>query len=210
MNKKFVSVLVASFVATSLFSTSVLASTPLNAPKDISQSSERIIELGKDEFSARVLKSMSDISPYISVDSNKQYHLDPSAEKVVGKEIYEHYLLGVNKLNIVNQLTPAAVNNDKIINYAYSNSYWWGVAVTYDDAETKRMVYALQQTAAVGTFLAGVAAFIPVAHLGSIVALAETLGATWLANSMSYHNNGRGVTMNIHWLMVPYIEITSN
>lgn len=34
--------------------------------------------------------------------------------------------------------------------------------------------------------------------------------ANQIANDLDFHENGRGVTLNNHWLPVPYYEVTSN
>ncbi|WP_018884032.1 hypothetical protein [Paenibacillus massiliensis] len=171
---------------------------------------ENTIILGQDEFSKKILNSVEIMTPYITQGSDNLYHLDPDAQKVVDQEVYNHFANGVQTLNsaISNQVSAGA---DQVISpMVYSNPYWWGVAVTFDDAETKRMVYSLQQTATVGALLAAVAAFIPYAQYGALVAAIEAAGATMIANSMSYRNNGRGVTLNLHWAPAVYYEVTSN
>jgi hypothetical protein len=215
--KKSWSVLVCSVLAVSLFASPVLVSTaPVSPSQPLSQEminvAERTINLGNDEFSSRVLDAVKDLTPYITVDESGIYHIDSAAEKVVAPDIYNHYLKGVEALNglSLSGTAPTTPVSPIITPFVFSNSYWWGVAITFNDAETKSMVYSLQQTATVATLLAGISAFIPVAWLGSVVALIEGTGATMIANSMSYHNAGKGVTLNIHWLPVPYFESTTN
>ncbi|WP_240479698.1 hypothetical protein [Paenibacillus wynnii] len=212
MNKKKIwSGVVSGFLAVSLFASPVLASTgPVTEIQEINVA-DRTLPLGQDEFSARVLSSVIDMTPYITVDALGVYHIDSAAKDVVALDIYNQYLKGVEALNNLSvNGSVATTSKGEMSTLVFSNSYWWGVAITFNNTETKNMVYSLQQTASVATLLAGIAAFIPVAWLGSVVALIEATGATMIANSMSYHNEGKGVTLNIHWLPVPYFESTTN
>ncbi|MEC0184598.1 hypothetical protein P4H61_24280 [Paenibacillus peoriae] len=163
----------------------------------------------QDEFSKEILNSVEVMAPYVTKGSDNLYHLDPAAQEVVDKEVYDHFATGVQNLNSATN-SQLSTSGSQISPYVYSNPYWWGVAITFDDAETKRMIYSLQQTAAVGALLAAIAAYIPYAQLGAIVALLESTGAMMIANSMSYRNAGRGVTLNLHWAPAVYYEVTPN
>jgi hypothetical protein len=121
---------------------------------------------------------------------------------------FMHFELGVEKIN--QSRIDSKTQQPEVSTNSYSNSYWWGVAITYSDTETKQMIFALLQTAAVGALIASIAAFVPAAQVGAIVAAIEAAGALMIANSMSYHNQGNGVTLNLHWLPFVYYEVTPN
>ncbi|GMX62718.1 hypothetical protein Elgi_25250 [Paenibacillus elgii] len=195
------------------------------APTAKNQNAEsRLISIGKDEVSAKVLKAVPEMNNYISLGADNLYHIDPAAQEVVDAQTYSLFELGVSRLNtelIKNpQLLENAANNSNVVRQfsptgdigtnAYSNSYWWGVAVTFDDGETKHQIYTLQQTGTVAALLAALLAFIPAAQAGAITAAIISAGALMIANSMSYWNQGRGVTLNLHWLPFVYYEVTSN
>ncbi|MDR9855252.1 hypothetical protein RJP21_16675 [Paenibacillus sp. VCA1] len=188
---------------------------------------QRTIVLGKDEFSSKILNSIEAMTPYVSKGQDNLYHIDPAAQNIVDQDVYEHFATGVQNLNValngdvsksgsslnLNAVLNSEVsgsNSSVITPYVFSNTYWWGVAITFDNEETIRMVYSLNQTAQVAVILAAIAAFIPSGQLGAVVAAIEGAGATMIANSMSYHNNGKGVTLNIHWLPITYFEVTTN
>lgn len=190
------------------------ASGPKPAQGELSQ--RHTVEIGKDEFSKKVIDSIPTMNNYISIKEDK-FVLDPAAKNVAEPKIYEHFKTGVDQLNIAINEGFLIVENGQIrananqfSTNAFSNTYWWGVAITFDDAETKVHAQALRQSGAVGGLLGGIAAFIPAGWLAAITGLLYNAGATMIANDFEYKNNGRGVTLNLHWLPVPYYEVTTN
>lgn len=193
-------------------SASAVTSSPsIELPQGDFSVNKRVLTLGKDELSKKVFDSVEAISPYINKGSDNLYHLDPAAKEVVGDEVYNQFVIGVNNLNAAINGEVTSNSGQIVTPNAFSNSYWWGVAITFDNAETKRFAESLQTTSSVGSFLAAIAIFIPVARVGALVAELESIGANYLANQFFSKNAGKGVTLNIHWAPVPlYTTVTTN
>ncbi|WP_374015993.1 hypothetical protein ABU162_16680 [Paenibacillus thiaminolyticus] len=180
---------------------------------ELSQSQRHI---GKDEFSKEVFESIANMDNYISIKEDK-FVLDPAAKNSVEPKIYEHFKNGVDQLNIAINEGFIIVENGQIrananqfTTNAFSNTYWWGVAITFDDSETKVHAHAMRQSGAVAGLLGGIAAFIPAGWLAALSGLLYNAGANMVANDFDAKNNGKGVTLNLHWLPVPYYEVTTN
>lgn len=202
MKKKIITSFLCSALVVSALSGGAFAS-PSRSDQISSQFSHQIV-IGQDEISKKMIGALEDISPFISVGEDNLYHIDPAAKEVVSLDVYNQYAKGVSNLNVAlqsNATSPniGTFNSSKISPYAFANDYWWGIAITFNNQETKDFIYACEQTAQIAAVAALLAAFIPVLQLTSVVAALESIGLTMVANSMSYHNNGKGVTLNLHW-----------
>lgn len=190
------------------------ASEPKPAQEELSQG--QTIEIGKDEFSTKVLNAIPTMNNYISITEDK-FVIDPAAKNVVEPKIYEHFKIGVEKLNNAIHDGSIIVENGQVrvptsefsTNWS-SNAYWWGVAFTFSDSETKTHIYAMRQAGSVAGLLGGIAAFIPTGWLAAVTGLLINAGSSMISNDFERKNNGRGVTLNLHWLPVPYYEVTTN
>ncbi|WP_419890094.1 hypothetical protein [Paenibacillus xylanexedens] len=217
MNKKvkMLSALLCSALAiTSLapvaFASTATPSPSIELPKGEFTFNKKTLVLGEDEFSAKILNSVEAMTPYINKGSDNLYHINPAAQEVVEQDVYNHFATGVQNLNAAINSQVSASGNQVVTPFVFSNSYWWGVAITFNNQETKDMIFSLQQTSSVGAMLAAIAVFIPGGQLGAVVAAIEAAGANMIANSMSHNNAGRGVTLNLHWLPFVYYEVTTN
>ncbi|MCM3338026.1 hypothetical protein M3650_05085 [Paenibacillus sp. MER TA 81-3] len=91
-----------------------------------------------------------------------------------------------------------------------SNAYWWGVAITFSDSETKVHAHAMRQSGNTAALLAAITAFIPGGWLASVTGAFWGRAGNSIANDFDYKNRGNGITLNIHWLPVIYYEVTTN
>ncbi|WP_204787521.1 hypothetical protein [Paenibacillus oryzisoli] len=189
----------------------------------------QVVSVDKQDLE-KVAASITKMNSYVSFGQDGYMHINSQALSVIDQETYNLYANGVEKINaeILNgqaviqdgkiialnniqgttQFSKGTIDDEMHTNYTYGNSYWWGWAFTFDDADTKSFIYALQQTAALGAAAAGIAALIPGGQVTSVIALIESLGAMMIANSMSYHNEGNGVTLNLHWAL--YYTVNAN
>ncbi|MDK8193948.1 hypothetical protein QP794_28090 [Paenibacillus sp. UMB7766-LJ446] len=192
------------------FASSATPSPSIELPKGEFNLNKKTIVLGEDEFSKKVLNSIESMTPYINKGSDNLYHIDPAAQGIVEQDVYNHFATGVQNLNAAVNSEVSTSNGQVVTPFTFANSYWWGVAITFNNQETNDMIYALQQTAQVAVLLAAIAGFIPGGQIGAVVALIEGAGFSMIANSMSHNNAGKGVTLNLHWLPITYYEVTTN
>lgn len=190
----------------------------------VGQTSSDYILIGNDQHSKEIFKNSALISPYVTFGSDNLLHISLEARSVVDEDVFSSYQLGVNRINqAINEGCIQIKNGELVLNESekhsrykrsYSNTYWWGVAVTFNDEETKEQIYSLQQSGQLVTLLAAIVASLP-GGPASTAAAAVVAGAfvavtsSMVANSMSNHNKGNGVTLNIHWAPA-YYEVTSN
>ncbi|EJW17797.1 hypothetical protein M5X00_27210 [Paenibacillus alvei] len=214
MKKKWIVSLLSVSMAFSMFAPMALAASVPEQQAE-SQKQGHMLQIGKDEFSKKVLNAISVMDRYITV-SKDQFVIDPAAKNVVGADIYEHYKKGIDSLNAeVRQGTIVIQNgqvsvSERYSTNAFSNTYWWGVAITFSDSETKAHALAMRQSGNTTSFLAAIAAFIPGGWLAAVTGAAWGWAANSIANDFDYYNRGNGATLNIHWLPVIYYEVTSN
>ncbi|MBB6024823.1 hypothetical protein HNR77_005969 [Paenibacillus sp. JGP012] len=197
-------------VAFASSATPTTTSPTIELPRGEFTINKKTLVIGEDEFSAKIMNSIETMTPYINKGSDNLYHIDPAAQEVVEQDVYNHFAQGVQNLNTALNNQVSSHGSQVVTPFVFSNSYWWGVAITFNNQETKDMIYSLQQTANVGAILAAIAVFIPGGQLGAVVAAIESAGANMIANSMSHNNAGRGVTLNLHWLPFVYYEVTTN
>ncbi|MCW3796097.1 hypothetical protein OM416_31390 [Paenibacillus sp. LS1] len=217
MNKKvkmLSAVLCSALAITSLapvaFASAATPSPVIELPTGEFTLNKKTLVIGEDEFSAKIMNSIEAMTPYINKGSDNLYHIDPAAQEIVEQEVYNHFATGVQKLNAALNSQVSASGSQVVTPFTFSNSYWWGVAITFNNQETNNMIYSLQQTAQVAVLLAAIAGFIPGGQIGAAVALIEGAGFSMIANSMSHNNAGKGVTLNLHWLPFTYYEVTTN
>ncbi|WCF05700.1 hypothetical protein NDS46_14980 [Paenibacillus thiaminolyticus] len=156
------------------------------------------------------------MNSYISIIEDK-FVIDPTAKNVVEPKIYEHFKAGVDKLNnaihegfIIVEKGQKRGNANEFTTNAFSNTYWWGGAITFDDAETKVHALAMRQSGNTAGLLAAIAQFIPGGWLAAVSGYFWAWAGNSIANDFDYHNRGNGVTLNVHWLPVIYYEVTTN
>lgn len=79
-----------------------------------------------------------------------------------------------------------------------------------------QLIYALKQVSAGFATEATLAGLLinlvggPQIRAATAAGALVSLGAFLVANSLEHHNNSKGVTLNLHWLLVPYYEVTKN
>lgn len=214
MKKKWIVSLLSVSMAFSMFAPMALAASVPEQQVE-SQKQGHNLQIGKDEFSKKVLNAVSVMDSYITV-SKDQFVIDPAAKNVVGADIYEHYKKGIDSLNAEVRQGTIVIQNGQVSvperysTNAFSNAYWWGVAITFSDSETKTHALAMRQSGNTTAFLAGIAAFIPGGWLATVTGLFWGYAGNVIANDFDYYNHGRGVTLNIHWLPIVYYEVTTN
>ncbi|MCM3337834.1 hypothetical protein M3650_04085 [Paenibacillus sp. MER TA 81-3] len=202
----------------SVFAPAAFATETAVAQNPVQQTREnRILEIGKDDFSQSVLEAAPVMDKYIII-GKESFSLDPVAKDIVSLDVYNQYAIGVERMNDALRDGYLSIQNGQIKimppsefqTNAFSNAYWWGVAVTYSDSETKSWIYALNHGAGISGFLASMSSLIPGGQIVSFWSAVAGFGALWFANELSYKNDGRGVTFNFHWLPIPSFVITSN
>lgn len=218
MKKQIITSVLSVSMLLSVFAPAAFASEA-SIVKNLQQQSQesRILEIGKDAFSRSVLEAAPVMDKYIII-GEESFSLDPVAKSIVTPSVYNQYVIGVERMNEALRDGYLSIQNGQIKimppnefqTKAFSNVYWWGVAVTYSDSETKSWVYALNQGAGLSGFLASMASLIPGGQIVSFWSAVAGFGALWFANELSYKNDGKGVTFNFHWLPAPYFVISSN
>lgn len=185
-----------------------------------------MISFGETDQDQKLLAGAVAINEYIAIGSDGFLHIAEEGKTKVSSEVYRVIERGVNTINAEIQSGALIVNGNtatlgriapmieapgpgEFTTNAFSNAYWWGVAITFNDQETKNQIYTLTQTGVIWGLVATVAG-VSGAHAATIAAALVSAGAFMIANSMSAHNMGKGVTLNIHWLPAPYFESTTN
>ncbi|RJG25320.1 hypothetical protein [Paenibacillus thiaminolyticus] len=213
MKKRLIASLVSLSMAFAAFTPMAFA-----APKpELTQKEGHIIEIGKDEFSKKLLRSLPTMDQYIKLGEDKM-EIDPAAKDVVDIDVYNHYQKGVDNINGALRDGSLIIRNGQITASPiqtiqplwFANTYWWGVAITFDDEETKHQVYALTQTSNAAAALAVIAGTVPGGQAAAVLTALEAIGISALATALDYNNKGNGCTINIHWLPVPWVNVTSN
>ncbi|WP_340400012.1 hypothetical protein [Paenibacillus sp. FSL H8-0079] len=129
---------------------SASAATPspsIELPNSDFNVTKKTMVLGEEEFSKKIFDSAEAMAPYINKGSDNLYHLDPAAKEVIDEEIYNQFSIGVKNLNaaINGQVNSSGIQI--VTPFVFSNPYWWGVAITFNNAETKSLAESLQTTA---------------------------------------------------------------
>lgn len=190
----------------------------------------------------QVLSSASALDPFISVDSDGLLHLDPKGKDVVSSDVFSTIEKGIHILNqsildgssiidsTTNLVVPSgkeplansglsnlnSLKTDIISPMAFYNSYWWGVAITMNNSEARRLAYSMSNLSYAYAGEAGIAAIIasffsgPPAWAATAAGVIMSAGEGILSNMVNQNNGPNGVTINIHWLLAPYIEVTQN
>ncbi|GAV12658.1 hypothetical protein PBN151_2591 [Paenibacillus sp. NAIST15-1] len=153
--------------------------------------------------------------------------MDEKGKEVVPSETYELVSKGVSILNLTivsgestvdtaKRLVVPNFNYSSNIKSAFSNTYWWGVAITMTESEAKDFAYSLEQIkdgfateAAVAGIIGGIIGG-PAAWAASAAGAIVALGAGLISRSITHYNNSKGVTLNLHWLPITYYEVTKN
>ncbi|MBJ6361068.1 hypothetical protein ACFOQM_07120 [Paenibacillus sp. GCM10012307] len=208
--------------------------SPALASNDIVVPQDKIlsIELGGSIQHNAISESQA-LDSFITV-SNGRLKLDAAGKDVVSAETYALVESGIevlnssiaigasvidldNKIVVPNgNFTPPTQSGDLISPRASFGTYWWGVALTMSQSETKDLIYSLRQVAAGFATEATLAALLinlvggPQIWAATAAGALVSLGALLVSNSLEHHNNSKGVTLNIHWLLVPYYEVTKN
>lgn len=164
------------------------------------------------------------LTPYLKVNEENQYYLAEGAKDVVSEENYNLFLTGLNRLNalisdgtieVANGTIQQGPNSPStttppVSTYVFSNPYWWGYAITFNNAETINQANILEDYGDTVALLAAVLAVIPATSAEGAAAALVGVSATAIAKSFRSHNKGKGVTLNLHWLPAPYYEVTTN
>jgi len=171
------------------------------------------------------------IESYITVSDAGILVIDDDGRALVSQETFKMVQDGIDILNTsilagnsvidmearsVVPVTNSSLNSGMITPYASAGTYWWGVALTMNEQEASDLIYTLRQISLGFVAEAGLAVMFativggPVTWSAAAAGTLVTLGTTLVANSLEHHNNKKGVTLNIHWLLVPYYEVTKN
>lgn len=178
------------------------------------------------------LEAAQDLEKYIKPNADGLLYIDEAGKDAVSKEAYDYIASGVE---IINESLKSGQTKLDLANYtiiptgkipiqtenvikpnASSNSYWWGVAVTMSQSETKQLSYSLKQQSKGFLTVSGLAAAIgsimpsPAPWAASAAAALVSLGTDLIASSLDHYNGSRGTTLNIHWLPAPYYTVNSN
>lgn len=154
-------------------------------------------------------ESISEVAPYVHkndqgflyVDSNmpeyiyikNQVDLLEKSFEEINKQVANGQVVVNDDLSITNKsmITPFATKPK-------SETFWWGVRTTYTNSQTNSAVKELT-TAGVNNALGGAALFwLPT--IGGIVTLSGAY-CLKLADSMSSHNKGKGVILDMTWVL---------
>ncbi|MFF2910345.1 hypothetical protein [Paenibacillus sp. NPDC057934] len=237
MKKKIVCSIVSISIMGSLVPSMIFASPSLQndqvKTQVISTSESRIIKataVSGSSFNSSVIAESNLLNPYISEGSDGLLHIDPAGKEIVSNETYQIVEHGISILNeslitgsttISNGLVVAKSSSPAggiSIMSGFSNTYWWGVALTMNKSDASYFAYSLKQIAkgyaaeaAVATLLSAIfpnPATFSAAAAGAIV----TAGCEMVGSSVEFHNGNtsNGVTLNVHWLPLPYYEVTMN
>lgn len=181
------------------------------------------VTIGNEQDFIQVLSRAPEMDNYIFLGKDNLLHLDPKAKKIVGQAVYNKFVMGVNSINdairtgqiknengkftsnISQNLTPGQISPQY-----HTGTYWWGIAVTYTESETKALEHAVVSGANTYTLGAALAAFIPGGEAVAAAAAIVAYGSYQLANDMQYYDRGYGVTLNFHWLPLPWVTVSSN
>ncbi|MGG4203985.1 hypothetical protein ABEW60_06525 [Paenibacillus jamilae] len=179
------------------------------------------------------LEAAQGLEKYIKPGADGLLYIDEAGKDVVSKEAYEYIASGVQiineslksgqtKLDVENQTivpsgqAPIQTQNEITPN-ASSNTYWWGVAITMSQSETKQLSYVLKQQSKGYLTVSGLAAAIggimgpnPIPWGASAAAALVSLGTDLVASSLDNYNGSRGTTLNLHWLPAAYYTVNSN
>ncbi|MFB5678846.1 hypothetical protein [Paenibacillus terreus] len=172
------------------------------------------------------LEAAQGLEEYIKPGVDGLLYIDEAGKDVVSKEAYDYIASGVEIINeaLKSGLIELDVENQTIVPSgqnvirpnAYSNTYWWGVAITMSQSETKQLSYLLKQQSKGYLTASGLAAGIgalfpnPVPFAASAAAALISLGTDLVASSLDNYNGSRGTTLNLHWLPAPYYTVNSN
>ncbi|UUZ79321.1 hypothetical protein LJK88_29640 [Paenibacillus sp. P26] len=182
------------------------------------------------------LASTNLLDPYMTVTKEGLLHLDEAGRNVVSAELFNTTANGVSIINtaikegsvvldtvnkrvVPKQVTvqQPSLKTPSMSPNAYSNTYWWGVAITMTEDETKTLAYSLQQvkeTYTAATVVAGAIGGImgpnPIPWAAAAASAIVACGAAVVSNSLTFYNNPNGVTLNIHWLPAPYYTVNKN
>ncbi|WP_025845028.1 hypothetical protein [Paenibacillus ehimensis] len=231
MKKKIASVILSAALVCS-YSSSVFASSPIH--ETLNKKNDHILTVKAQNVLKNVdLSSANLLDSYMTVDAKGLLHLDDAGKKVVSTELFNHVARGVESINVAVQVGTVVLDakNQRVVPTAstsvgtqsivspdaFSNTYWWGVAMTMNEDETKSLAYSLQQVkegftavAVVAAAIGGIMGLNPAPWAAAAAAAIVACGAAWVSNGLTFHNNSKGVTLNIHWLPGPYYEITKN
>ncbi|WP_270164865.1 hypothetical protein [Paenibacillus sp. SYP-B4298] len=208
--------------------------SPALASNDIVVPPDKIlsIELGQSIQHNAISESQA-LEPFISV-TNGRLSLDEAGKNLVSSETYALVESGIEVLNSSIAIGASLIDLDKKIVVPNGNfipptqsgelisaratfgTYWWGVALTMNESETKNLIYSLRQVAAGFATEATLAGLLinlvggPQIWAATAAGALVSLGALLVSNSLEQYNNSKGVTLNVHWLLVPYYEVTKN
>ncbi|MFE5318088.1 hypothetical protein ACFQ88_05170 [Paenibacillus sp. NPDC056579] len=212
------------------FASSSSSFEPQSTVKTASNENERqptnVVATGNVvKFDSKLVAETNLLNSYVSKGEDGLLHIDPAGKDVVSAESYAIVENGIGILNSsLSQGTSIIENNLVVANpnviiaaKGFSNTYWWGVALTMNKADTEYLAYNLSQLstgyaaeAAVATLLTAMfpnPATFAAAAAGAIV----SGGCKLVSDSLRYWNTGAyGTTLNVHWLPVPYYEVTQN
>jgi len=168
-----------------------------------------------------VLERVGIMEEYVTISANGALFVNPSALQVVPESVYKMFVLGADKINVAvskglakiegNSLVPLTnLTTTRIDTDYFSNTYWWGIAVTYNQSETKQMLYVLETYQNSFALAAALAGLIPGGQAFSAASAILAFGNWALIRSINTNNIGYGVTLNFHWLPLPWLTVTGN
>ncbi|MGG0812965.1 hypothetical protein ABE142_09825 [Paenibacillus alvei] len=233
-NQKVLSCLIVITVLTSAFSPTLIFAAPSSQKESqLEKVQSRIFQVtanGGLQISQQLIDDANILHEYVTKGEDGLLHIDPRAREKVHPESYALVENGVKILNesLISKATiiqgnhvvvnPNATDNNFSFSArsAFSNTYWWGVAITMNEQDTKLFAHSLKQVKegfTAESIVAGIIAAIvsgPAAWAASAAGAIVAAGAGLVANSLEAYNNSNGVTLNIHWLPLPYYEVTVN
>ncbi|BFH17071.1 hypothetical protein WJ0W_006340 [Paenibacillus melissococcoides] len=234
MKKKILASIVATSLLTSAFAPTLIFAESLSpiSQSQLEEAQSRMIKTtatGGIELDQKFIDETNILNDYITKGPDGLLHIDPKAREKVSNYSYILIENGINILNeslksnktiIQNNLVianPNATDNNSVqLRSAFANTYWWGVAITMNQRDTELFAYQMKQfkegfatEAAIAGVIGGIIGG-PAAWSASAAGAIMALGYSLVANSLEAHNNPNGVTLNIHWLPLPYYEVTEN
>lgn len=234
MKKKILSSIVAMSLLTSAFAPTLIFAESLSpiSQSQLEEAQSRMIKTtatGGIELDQKFIDETNILNDYIAKGPDGLLHIDPKAREKVS---HESYILIENGINILNEslksnttiiqnnlvvANPNATDNNVVqLRSAFANTYWWGVAITMNQRDTELFAYQMKQfkegfatEAAIAGIIGGIIGG-PAAWSATAAGAIMALGYSLVANSLEAHNNPNGVTLNVHWLPLPYYEVTEN